>query len=420
MAFPAATGAAALLLGVGAVTLPGALVLAFLAVALGLTLVTPPELLLLACVAVTVAVNAGYVRVLGPLRFALLALLLLVLLERSRGSRLSGSNALKGGVVVASVILIVDSAARFRLDEGVLRAVAMVILLSIALILPRARTVETLALAWSRLFGALVAFVVVGTLLRPAVTPDSFTLAEALRGPFGNPNALGLLAGACFVWLLAIEGKQLTWLLLPVLGVLLIASQSRGALLGTIAAVAIFSFNKRRYLSMTLAAIVGLLLVSPGRVIAGLEGDERFVVWRTALSASWKSPFSGVGFGKTEATLQSGALMLPPEFQGLHLHNSYVEVLYELGLVPGLIFLAAIGVVLGASLRRAPTSGPLQFLRPLIAFGIVSAFAESWMFSSGSIFALVFWVAVGTVWARSGREHSSERRAAVQPAAAGP
>lgn len=392
---------AAIAVGALSVTLPNDVVLVGVAAALGLMCVSRPETLLLACVAMTVVVNAEYATSLGSVRFLLLVLLLVVLIARSRGSTVTATPGLTAGVVVAGVVLLATSAQRFTFDEGVQRAMGMVVILLVVFFLPRARALEDLTWFWERVFQLLLAFLVIGTVLRAAISPGDIELRDALRGPFTNPNALGLVSGACIVWLVTRERRALTFIFVPILGAFLLASQSRGALIGVIIATVGIGTAKRRALSLVVLAVGLFTVASPASFIAGLEGNERIGAWRAAMSAAATTPLSGPGFGRTEDAIASGDLSVPLDFQGQHLHNSYLEVVYELGIIPGLIFLCGIAAILIASLRRKPTDRRLAFLRPLLLFSLISAFAESWLFSTGSIFGLAFWIGVGTLWARS-------------------
>lgn len=400
VAFLVVISAAAATIGALSATLPDGLVLAGVAAALGLVCASRPEILMLVCLAMTVAVNAEYAPSLASLRFMLLVLALIALIARARRSVVTSTPGLTSGVIITGVVLLATSGQRFTFDEGGQRAIGMVVLLLVAFFLPRARALEDLTWFWKHVFQLLVTFLVVGTLLRAAISPGAIVLRGALRGPFTNPNALGLISGASIVWLLARERRPLNLVLVPILAALLLGSQSRGALIGTIVATVAIGTTKRRVVSLVILAVGLLTVASPASFVAGLEGNERVGAWQAAMSAAIATPLTGPGFGQTETAIKNGDLILPIDFQGQHLHNSYLEVVYELGLIPGLIFLGGIAVILVATLRRTPTDRRMTFLRPLLLFSLISAFAESWLFSTGSIFGLAFWIGVGTLWAR--------------------
>jgi hypothetical protein len=176
------------------------------------------------------------------------------------------------------------------------------------------------------------------------------------------------------------------------------ASFSRGAIFAVMAAFALLHARRNQFL--LIAVITGVLvlpLLPVSSILVGnFRGESRYGAWAVAIQQT--DILSGPGFGGSEEVQREQLVgALPLEFQSINLSNSYIQLAYELGLLPGVLFLLAAGGLIAAALRAPHIHPVAPALFAVIIFGLVSAFVETWMFSSGSIFCLVFWLAVASL-----------------------
>ena len=130
-----------------------------------------------------------------------------------------------------------------------------------------------------------------------------------------------------------------------------------------------------------------------------LMGGGRFEIWPMAIDAIKQSPLLGHGFGTEEFWLDEMGVTAE-DFsihQGKYMHNSYLGLTYQLGLVgTTVLFMPLFGLVLKATLRLLRQRLSLRqtgYLAMLIA-GLIAAGAESWIYSVGNAFCFPFWTAI--------------------------
>ncbi len=208
--------------------------------------------------------------------------------------------------------------------------------------------------------------------------PDVGALQGRIALPFlqpgrFNPNLSGALL-ALFLppaLVLAVAGdgrpqRMAAALTSALLAALLLLSQSRGAILGVLVAVAaITTVTNRRWLWLWVPlglAALGLLrifwerlslnaLVGGSGVVATLEGRQE--LWSRGIMLIQDFPFTGVGLGMPEPVIKLlyPLLTVGPENQWLHVHNTFLQTAAEMG-VPGLIALLAVLLGVTAALVR--------------------------------------------------------------------
>jgi O-antigen ligase len=235
-----------------------------------------------------------------------------------------------------------------------------------------------------------------------------------IGGGLGDPNYLAaVIVPAIFIALAfhqTTSRRDLRWLLLGVMAVLVVSllrTESRGGLLAIVvcAVIAIaFGGALRRKILITIGAIAVASVVyfaafasagSTHRVLdlgtSGSASSGRTELWGVALKAFRAHPLAGVGAGNfpvvepvyatfTNANLTKPYLELD---LGEVVHNTYLHVLAELGVVGIVLFLGALGVavILGwRACRFSAREGNAEFetqLRGLFigAIGMLVAFA---------------------------------------------
>lgn len=230
---------------------------------------------------------------------------------------------------------------------------------------------------------------------------------------FANPNyfgiismAAGLLAASEFV-----RRRTVMWALLcagSFSGVA--ASQSRSAAIATATGLLVLAWlaprqqltrkgrQRRSKWSATLVAFVGIagayILVRE----RSLDGASREELWAEGLRLAATRPITGFGFGTSEVAT-AGQLTVGPYVEGGLIHNSWIDLLIQLGAL-GAILVALILITIVRSVRRCHMATRAELL-PVIVGSMVSATFESWFGSVGSAVPLVFWSAVITLILRA-------------------
>lgn len=362
-----------------------------------------PVTLVIVCVTCIVGVNTNWLPVPQNLRFVLLGLLLAALLGRwvsERWQHPASDRRMGVWLVVCGAVLALDFARHPSFGTSGQRSAAMVMLLFVAWLVPRTVPFSRAVRLWGALGKVLVVFAIGGVAARAIFQPGGLFVGGALAGGMSNPNAFGIIAGAGLVWVFLDKGVRARPVVLGLLGLLLFLSSSRGALLAT--AVALVASHPRlsaRAAVFGAGAVVLFVLLAPLNIGGAVAGESRWSVWSEAVTKSVDRPMSGVGLGRTEEVIQAGEFTLPTNFQGGQLHNSYVQLVFEIGLLPGLVILVVLGAIMAQVVSTAGALGTANLPRALVVFGLVSALTESWMFSAGSAFAIIFWLAVGSLTA---------------------
>jgi O-antigen ligase len=204
-------------------------------------------------------------------------------------------------------------------------------------------------------------------------------------GIFHDPNELGVLISVLIVvslyWLTDRRSGVVRFLWFAPLGFFLYAmtlTQSRGALLALMAGLAVL-LVARFGLRIALAAsivILPLLLFMPTRQtdFSTQQGtaQDRLQIWSDALMTWRYSPLFGVG---RDAFRQA---------EGLVVHNSYLQMFVDLGLVGGMLFLGAFYLAverlwrLGNVRKHAPLDPEAHRLHPYIC-GMVACYSMGMM-----------------------------------------
>lgn len=164
-------------------------------------------------------------------------------------------------------------------------------------------------------------------------------------GIFNDPNdlALSMLVVIPFL-VVTVFNRAAGWgarifavaVLVPMM-MALVYTNSRGGMLGLAAAVAII--GSRRFGSkigpiVAVVSLVGVMAVGPSRM-AEMDADEdsaqgRIQAWAEGLQMLKESPIIGVGYGRFT------------DYHALVAHNSFVQVLAELGLLGGAAFIGMV------------------------------------------------------------------------------
>lgn len=239
-------------------------------------------------------------------------------------------------------------------------------------------------------------------------------------GWLDNPNTLGVILLGTFPFALQaalIKSKKGGWVnyesLLVISMILLLSfTGSRAALLGMAVMGSMICWThsyKARYFVILFCFFIGmLLLVEPNLTEQVMQykqfqrqGDDilsgRMLAWEVALELIQKNPYFGYGMG-AESKLMEVFMPITAMHQGKNFHNSYLSLLISsgiIGVIP-LLILLVIGLKksIGIFLRSGKISDHFAFMMSTLFLGfLVHAIFETWLFSPGSVYGFVFWVA---------------------------
>jgi putative inorganic carbon (hco3(-)) transporter len=208
----------------------------------------------------------------------------------------------------------------------------------------------------------------------------AFVLATTL------PLTFWLLRGRFAIRLAAV-------LMIAVMSAAIVLSFSRGALVGLGAAALVHVLTERRHaLLIVLGAIAALVATiafvrtNPGQVELGLHKkqsvaatnvESRLDAWRGAGELVEQRPLLGVGPGNFRNHFYEATGAPPGTENALVVHNAYLDVAAEMGVIAMVLFLAYVGIALwranGAVTARKGPAGFAVALRSALIVAAVSS-----------------------------------------------
>ena len=244
------------------------------------------------------------------------------------------------------------------------------------------------------------------------------TAVDRATGPFLDPNYFGAylaaattLGVACAVIAHSRALKIVTMALSAFVGVALVLTLSRGALVALAAGLVTVAFTRgRRAGFLTLAAMLLAALVAwplfadvryaanPDIAAAGLgsqlESSGRTGAWLGGLEVFLSSPVFGVGFGRTVDLASSGITS----------HNWYVGLLAETGITGLVLWALFIAASVLALRNRPPTARTLGY-SVLAAWMVASVFIEvPRIYATSGVVLIVLAAAIAADWTLRDRD----------------
>jgi len=196
------------------------------------------------------------------------------------------------------------------------------------------------------------------------------TIGRDIRSSIGDPNDLALVlmfpmafaASLLMTPKVGVISKTIGTLGAPLLFAAVIATQSRGGLLGIMAVFGVFGYKriKSKVLLFAIGGLAMLMLIA----MAGISGREsggaaeegvdasamgRLYAWQAAWSMALTHPVSGVGLNNFYANY----FFHSPHWDGKNhsVHSTWFGVLAETGFLGLFVFVALIRALLKSSLR---------------------------------------------------------------------
>lgn len=248
-------------------------------------------------------------------------------------------------------------------------------------------------------------------------------------GPMLNPNGIAgisavLAPAAYYVWRENKRGRILWMVTLLTFAGMVFLSGTRGALAALVLAFGFVALARARSASLVSFigfsfAFVGYLIWEIANVQEVIEnylrierlytGSGRWEAWSVAVDLLRDRLWSGYGFG-TEDLLFGlfGTVFL--EFEGTYVHNSFLGLSLQIGVVAAtVVFLWILSVALRGLLVGLRSKDRMIIgLEATLIAGIVLAMTESWFYSAGSAVAFPFWILFGVLMRRMGGAQTRE------------
>jgi len=221
-------------------------------------------------------------------------------------------------------------------------------------------------------FGMLVGLVALTNQINSIglVEGTRVTIGRDIGSVLGDPNDLALVlmfpvAFACSLIMtpkLQLRVKLLGWLSVLTLFLAIIATQSRGGLLGMLAIFSVYGYrriqSKTLFFSCAMLAAAALFIfagisdrASGGAAEAGIDASAmgRLYAWEAAFGMAVHNPLSGVGLNN----FYSNYYYYSPHWDGLNhaVHSTWFGVLAETGFLGLGVFIAAIFSLINSARR---------------------------------------------------------------------
>jgi putative inorganic carbon (hco3(-)) transporter len=387
-----------------------------LAVSAAFVFLQRPELVILAFAA-AVVVFVCAVRV----DFALLLLVATVPLEGAiqlgSGSDITISK-LAGGLCFASFFLFALATRRRLLFDG--SHALILVLLGLALLSTLQATEVPQALSTTVRYASFVALYIVVSqfvgdhrlqrrlvwVLSAASTVagllaiENFLSGAELQAalPYTSTNDTAFVLATTLpltFWLLrgGIGTRVAAVAMIGVMSASIVLSFSRGALVGLAAAAVVHVLTQRRHVLVLLLGVLAALVATfafvrtnPAQIETGFEAKQRVAdenvasrleAWKGAVELIEERPLLGVGPNNYREHFYEATGRPPGTDNPLVVHNAYLDVGAELGVIAMLLFLAYVGVVLWRSnVATRSGNGPPGYATAVRSALIVAAVAS--------------------------------------------
>ena len=195
------------------------------------------------------------------------------------------------------------------------------------------------------------------------------TIGREFGSVLGDPNDLSLVllfptsfaVGLLLTRGLGFFSRLLGFVSIPILFAAIIATQSRGGLLGMLAVFGVYGYrrvkSKTLFIGISVVAAVALYLLadisgraSGGAAEAGVDASAmgRIYAWQAAFGMALDNPFTGVGLDN----FYSNYFYYSPHWDGLNhaVHSTWFGVLAETGFLGLAVFIGFIALLIKSSL----------------------------------------------------------------------
>ncbi len=251
--------------------------------------------------------------------------------------------------------------------------------------------------------------------------PNAWQRDGRFRGIMPNPNAIGLITSIYFPLLFwnLIKNKSFISLIIFVLAAsILLLSGSRNGFVSVFAGMIFLIIRLTTQKSIVyLLILISIIFISSFIIFSSTDipnillnripvlerllnieaanySSGRIESWASVTQQIEARPLFGYGFGMDAI----GELILSRRSsQDIGVHNSYLAITYQLGIIGLIMFAVPMVLFLARSMLSTSRHRGEVFiyvLQAVVISGLVAAFFETWTHSVGNAFAFPFWMCV--------------------------
>ena len=247
------------------------------------------------------------------------------------------------------------------------------------------------------------------------ISPQRVFLSGRFQGILQNPNSLGITCAIflpLMLWQFLETKNKITLFFFLLMLISLFLTASRNSINASVIALGYFIYTrsmKKRPLiffsSMSLILILVWFMQTLAREflhtyyrsgsIFSIGG--RIEIWPMALNLIAEKPIFGYGFGVEEKILHLKNIILRNQLGGAAVHNSYLGIILQLGIVGFAIFFIPLFILLLKELfskQDTPVLLLRHALRATLIAGLMCSIFESWIYSVGNAQVFPFWIMV--------------------------
>lgn len=246
------------------------------------------------------------------------------------------------------------------------------------------------------------------------VSPRRVFLGGRFQGIFQNPNSLGITCAIFLplvLWRFLETKKKITLFFFFLMLLSLFLSASRNSINASVIALGYFIYmrsmkNKPLILFTSISSVLVLVWVIQTsaklffhayyrpETISSFGG--RIGIWPIALNLITLKPILGYGFGVEDRIFSFKHVAPLGQFVS-YVHNSYLGIMLQLGIIGLVIFFTPLFILLFKELflkRDTPVPLLRRALRASFMAGLLCSILESWIYSVGNAQAFPFWIMV--------------------------
>lgn len=234
-------------------------------------------------------------------------------------------------------------------------------------------------------------------------------------GVFANPNGMGVVSALILplsLWKFLETGKKSALFLFLLISLSLLFCGARGSLNATLFALGylIYARSKRKNpfaLFATLSCVLIFIWIIETsakeffKTYIRLESipilGGRLEAWQAGVNLIMDKPLFGYGFGVEDKLFGLKKIMFR-RHAGAYVHNSFLGMLLQLGLLGFIMFFVPLFILLFKELfsRNENQEVPIlrYALRSSLIAGLVCCVSESWIYSVGNTQVFPFWIMV--------------------------
>ncbi len=243
---------------------------------------------------------------------------------------------------------------------------------------------------------------------------ESSMMRGRFRGIMENPNALGMLTIIFLPLIISRfirKRKAIDLMLIALVVASVVVSGSRNGVFTASLAAIFLLWRTRAWKAALVLSVIGTVAVLSMPESTSLQDLEsrpevtRFVTgskssitsgraeaWQVAIPIIQQRPSLGYGFGTEDRIFDGMSFRI---HRGLYVHNSYLGLAYQLGLVGAVTFFGPLLLLLiSRAFARRTESVQMASYEAILFGGLIASLFESWVYSVGNAFVFPFWICV--------------------------